>query len=44
MFRHSTNTASFLSVVIAVLMFSPLWRGLRRRSGQHQSGDRRASE
>ena len=22
MFRHSTNTASFLSVVIAVLMFS----------------------
>ena len=43
MFRHSTNTASFLSVVIAVLMFSLSLAGVAAAQRQHQSGDRRAS-
>jgi hypothetical protein len=43
MFRHSTNTASFFSVLMAVLIFS-LSGGGRYGAGQHQSGNRRASE
>ena len=42
MFRHSTNTASFFSVLMAVLIFSLSLAGVAAAQTQHQSGDRRA--
>ena len=44
MFSHSTNTASFFSVLIAALIFSLSLAGVAAAQEQHQSGDRCASE
>ena len=38
MFRHSTNTASFLSVVIAVLIFSLCLAGVAAAQGNTSLG------
>ena len=44
MLRHSTNTASFFSVLIAALIFSLSLAGVAAAQNNTQSGDRCASE
>ena len=44
MFSHSTNTASFFSVLMAALIFSLSLAGVAAAQGNTSLGDRRASE